>query len=50
MQAARAAGCVAVGALYGYLHPEDPPNRWDADLMIEQPGQLIDRLHDEAIA
>jgi len=50
MQAARAAGCTAVGALYGYLHPDDPPDAWDTDLTIDEPTQLIGCLDDEAIA
>lgn len=41
MQAARGAGCTPIGALYGYLHPEDPPEIWDADLHIDHPGQLL---------
>ncbi len=44
MQAARAAGCTTVAALYGYLHPEDPPEDWDADLSIEHPQQLLELL------
>ncbi len=44
MQAGRAAGCVTIGALYGYLHPEDPPESWQTDLTIDTPEQLLDLL------
>lgn len=40
MQAGRAAGCKTVAALYGYLHPEDPPAQWGADLVIDHPDAL----------
>ena len=47
MQAGRAAGCVTIGALYGYVHPEDPPESWQTDLTIDTPEQLLDLLdHD----
>lgn len=42
IEAGRAAGCITVGALYGYLHPDDPPHSWDADLTIDHPDQLLD--------
>jgi phosphoglycolate phosphatase len=41
MQAARAAGCVAIGALYGYLYPDDPPGDWDMDATIDRPDDLL---------
>lgn len=41
IEAGRAAGCTTIGALYGYLHPEDPPEQWQADLNIAQPEQLL---------
>lgn len=44
MQAGRAAGCVTIGARYGYLHPEDPPAAWDADRMIDHPDHLLAML------
>jgi phosphoglycolate phosphatase len=44
MQAGKAAGCITIGALYGYLHPEDPPHTWQTDLTIDQPEQLLDLL------
>jgi phosphoglycolate phosphatase len=45
MQAGRAAGCVTVAALYGYLHPEDPPGNWQTDLAVEHPRQLLELLN-----
>jgi phosphoglycolate phosphatase len=48
MQAGRAAGCVTVGALYGYLHPEDPPQSWSTDLTIDRPDALLELLRDGA--
>ena len=50
IQAGRAAGCVTVGALYGYLHPEDPPESWQADLTIDTPEQLLDLMNDDSDA
>ena len=47
MEAGRAAGCVTVGALYGYLHPDDPPAAWQSDLNIDNPEQLLDLLGDD---
>ncbi len=47
MLAGKAAGCTTVGALYGYLHPADPPDAWQSDLMISDPGQLFELLLDD---
>ena len=44
MQAARAAGCTPVAALYGYLHPDDPPESWDFDVQVDHPAALLDLL------
>ena len=41
MEAGRAAGCVTIGALYGYLHPDDPPATWPTDLTVDTPEQLL---------
>lgn len=46
MQAGRAAGCLTVGALYGYLHPEDPPEQWDTDLTIDSAEEIIGLLEE----
>ena len=47
IQAGRAAGCVTIGALYGYLHPDDPPDAWLSDLTIDRPEALLELLHDD---
>ena len=47
MEAGRAAGCVTIGALYGYLHPDDPPAAWQSDLNVDTPGQLLELLTDD---
>jgi phosphoglycolate phosphatase len=48
MQAGRAAGCVCIGALYGYLFPQDPPEQWPMDASIRHPAELLNLL-DHAI-
>lgn len=50
MLAGRAAGCVTVAALYGYIHPDDPPDAWGNDLVIEYPEQLAELLVRHAAA
>jgi 2-phosphoglycolate phosphatase len=35
------AGRTTVAALYGYLHPDDPPQSWQADLSIRHPTELL---------
>ncbi len=40
IQAARAAGMLAVAARYGYLGDSDPPEQWGADSIIDAPLQL----------
>jgi phosphoglycolate phosphatase len=44
MQAARAAGCLAIGATYGYLCPEDPVAAWGCALEIDHPRRLLTLL------
>jgi phosphoglycolate phosphatase len=48
IQAGRAAGCTTVAAMYGYLHPDDPADTWNADLTITQPRMLLDLLGQSA--
>ena len=48
IEAGRAAGCLTVGALFGYLHSEDPPEDWDSDLTVENPAQLLTLLDNGA--
>ncbi len=40
--AARAAGMPSVVALWGYRLPEDVPERWNGDAMVESPRDLLD--------
>jgi N-acetyl-D-muramate 6-phosphate phosphatase len=40
IQAARAAGMLAVAARYGYLGETDPPEEWGADMIIDSPMEL----------
>lgn len=44
VQAAKAAGMIAIVALYGYLTLDSQPQYWKADALINYPSQLIDCL------
>lgn len=46
VQAARAAGMRALVALYGYIEASEQPSAWEADALLEQPGQLLTWLDD----
>lgn len=48
IEAGRAAGCITIGARYGYLHPDDPTDSWSADHMIDQPQELMELLRDNS--
>lgn len=39
--AGKAAGMKTVLAMYGYLDADDQPEAWGADLLIQQPGDLL---------
>lgn len=41
IEAGRRAGMATVAAAYGYLRPEDRPDQWGADALIERPEDLI---------
>ncbi len=41
IQAGQAAGVVSLAALWGYLSPADPPERWGADGLLRSPSDLI---------
>jgi len=41
VQAARAAGMVALGARYGYLNAADEPERWPVTAWLDSPGELL---------
>jgi phosphoglycolate phosphatase len=44
VQASRAAGMPVLVARYGYLGPDDDPDRWQPDAQIDRPQQIIDWL------
>jgi N-acetyl-D-muramate 6-phosphate phosphatase len=41
IDAARAAGMLALGARFGYLGPDDEPDSWQAAAWLEQPSDLL---------
>ena len=49
MQAGRAAGCLTVGALYGYLAPDDPVETWHSDRYIDLPGDILRLLEESGL-
>lgn len=40
IEAGRAAGCKTAAVTYGYIHPDDNPRHWGADVIIEHPLEL----------
>jgi phosphoglycolate phosphatase len=46
VRAARAAGMRTLIARYGYLGPDDQPQDWRADGMIDQPGEILTWMQD----
>jgi len=40
IESGRAAGSKTVAARYGYIHPDDHPEHWGADAIIDQPLEL----------
>ena len=44
VQSARAAGMPVLVARYGYLGPDDNPDAWGPDALIDAPTQIIDWL------
>jgi len=44
MQAGRAAGCLNIGATFGYIHPDDPVEDWDSDVDITSPLELVELI------
>ncbi|MBJ7545732.1 phosphoglycolate phosphatase, partial [Pseudomonas sp. OA3] len=36
----RAAGCRTAAVTYGYIHPEDNPRNWGADVVVDHPQEL----------
>lgn len=44
IEAGRAAGTHTVAVRYGYIHPEDNPGHWGADLVVDHPRELRELL------
>ncbi|WPP47799.1 N-acetylmuramic acid 6-phosphate phosphatase MupP [Pseudomonas sp. AN-1] len=40
IEAGRAAGTRTVAVRYGYIHPDDNPGHWGADLVVDHPREL----------
>ncbi|QKE63855.1 N-acetylmuramic acid 6-phosphate phosphatase MupP [Aquipseudomonas campi] len=40
IEAGRAAGCKTAAVTYGYIHPNDNPRHWGADVVVEHPLEL----------
>ncbi|MBB1519186.1 N-acetylmuramic acid 6-phosphate phosphatase MupP [Aquipseudomonas guryensis] len=40
IEAGRAAGCKTAAVTYGYIHPDDNPRHWGADVVVEHPLEL----------
>ena len=44
IEAGRAAGCKTAAVTYGYIHPQDNPRNWGADVVVDHPRELRDVL------
>ena len=44
IEAGRAAGCKTAAVSYGYIHPQDNPRNWGADVVVDSPMELRDVL------
>jgi len=40
IESGRAAGCRTAAVTYGYIHPEDNPRNWGADVVVDHPQEL----------
>lgn len=40
IQSGHAAGCKTAAVTYGYIHPEDNPRNWGADVVVDHPLDL----------
>ena len=40
IESGRAAGCRTAAVTYGYIHPEDNPRNWGADVVVDHPHEL----------
>lgn len=45
VESGRAAGSRTAAVRYGYIHPDDDPNTWGADVVVDHPLQLRDLLY-----
>ncbi len=50
IQAGHAAGMTTLGALYGYIHPDQDPSLWGAHGLIRAPREVLDWVFPEAEA
>jgi phosphoglycolate phosphatase len=41
IEAAKAANMFSIGALFGYIEPDDNPQHWGADTLIQHPEELL---------
>ncbi len=48
IEAGRAAGCRTVAVSYGYIHPDDNPRHWGADVVVDD-AHALRRLLDQAL-
>ena len=40
IEAGRAAGCKTAAVTWGYIHPDDNPSHWGADVVVKHPAEL----------
>ena len=40
IEAGRTAGCKTAAVTYGYIHPDDNPRHWGADVVVDHPLEL----------
>lgn len=40
IESGRAAGCKTAAVTYGYIHPDDNPRHWGADVVVDHPLEL----------
>ena len=41
IESGRAAGTKTAAVTYGYIHPDDNPRHWGADVVVDNPQELI---------
>ena len=49
VQAAKAAGMIAIAVLYGYHNPKSCPETWQADYLVKEPLQIIEMLKQSSL-